>query len=60
MARALFLFARLFVTVEVFELVGAAAITAGIVLLAGWAWGLIAVGVLALVKSFDLSVQKGR
>ena len=60
MVKALVLIARVFVTVEVFELAGAAGIVAGVVLLTSWAWGLIAFGVLALVKSFDLSVtQRG-
>ena len=59
MVKALVVIVRALLTSDVFEVLGAASVTAGVVLLAGWAWGLIAVGVLALVKSFDLSL-KGR
>lgn len=37
-----------------FELVGAAAIVAGVYLAAGLAWALVAVGVALLLKAFEI------
>ena len=56
MVKALVLIARVLLSAEMFEIAGAAGIVAGVVLLTSWAWGLIAFGVLALLKSFDMSV----
>lgn len=40
-----------------FELAGAAFIITGVVLLTSGAWGFIAAGVFALLKSVDIAVQ---
>lgn len=58
MIKALLAFARLFVTVPFFELVGSAAIIAGVWAIAGdVGWALIAFGVLALLKAFDRALE---
>jgi len=60
MLNALMVVARLFVTVPFFELVGAVCVTAGVVVVAGGGWGLIAAGGLMLLKAFDLALAKDR
>lgn len=60
MLKTLAVIARLFVTVEIFELAGTAAIVAGVWLLAEFAWALVTFGALALLKSYDLALTKGR
>lgn len=60
MLKALFTVARLFVTVPFFELVGSVCVTAGVVVLAGTGWGLVAAGGLMLLKAFDLALAKDR
>lgn len=59
MVKALLAFVRLFVTVPFFEVVGSAAVVAGVWLLTGEVgWALVAVGVLALLKAFDLALAE--
>lgn len=60
MLKAFLSVARLFVTVAFFELAGAALVVAGVCVVADEGWGLIAAGVLALLKAFDLESAKGR
>lgn len=56
MLKALLKLVKLFVTVPFFEFVGAASIVAGVWVIAGLGWALVALGVLALVKSLDLAL----
>ena len=60
MVKALLTLGRLCVTVPAFELLGAAAVLAGTVELAGHEWALIVGGGLAFVKSLDLALAKGK
>lgn len=60
MLKALLTVARLFVTVPFFELAGSVAVVAGVWVLAGYGWALVAAGVLLLVKSFDLALAKAK
>lgn len=56
MLKALLKLVKLVVTVPFFEFVGAASIVAGVWVIAGLGWALVALGVLALVKSLDLAL----
>ena len=58
MVEALLRSARGCDAVAVFELVGAVLVVAAVWVLTWYAWGLLAAGVLALVKSFDLAVGR--
>jgi len=60
MLKALARILALFVTVPAFELLGVVAIVVGVGVVAGFGWGLIVVGCLALLKAFDLAVEKGK
>lgn len=60
MVNALVTVARLVASVPFFETVGAVCVTAGVVVLAGTGWGLVAAGGLMLLKAFDLALSKGR
>lgn len=57
MVKVLLVIASALRSAPLFELAGSAAIVAGVWLLAGIAWALIAFGALALVKSLDLSLE---
>lgn len=60
MLKALLTVLHLFVSVAIFEFAGAVALVAGVWLLTGEAgWALVTFGVLALLKAFDLALEKG-
>lgn len=56
MIRALLVVLRAF-PAWLLELVGAALVVAGVVLLAGDAWGLIAAGVALILKAFERDLK---
>ena len=60
MVKALLALIRLFVTVPMFELVGAGLTIAGVWLLTDVGWALIAGGACALLKSLDLAIAKDK